>query len=171
MSPSGGSIMLSVAECQTPISDKPSYTRYVRKATQRLDFFYRPDSFRNSPQPPAVKFKGAKQMPRYYFHVDYGESSKPANEGIELPSQDDAWIEATTACGEIIRDFNGRLRPGDAWSMTVKDDAGTQIYLLDSKPGRYPEEAWARTDPIGTEDAFTTSRADSVAWFLSSFMQ
>jgi hypothetical protein len=72
-------------------------------------------------------------MPRFFFHVEYGETSRIVNEGLELPSEGEAWIEATAACGEIIRDLDGELRPGDAWSMTVKDDTGTDIYLLEFK--------------------------------------
>jgi hypothetical protein len=72
-------------------------------------------------------------MPRFYFHMAYGEVSKVVNEGLELASEDEAWIEATTACGEMIKDLDGALVPGDAWSMTVKDEAGTDIYLLEFK--------------------------------------
>jgi hypothetical protein len=69
-------------------------------------------------------------MPRYYFHVAYGDTAKIVNEGIELGNKEDAWIEATTACGELIRDMDGELKPGDAWSMTVKDDSGAPVYEL-----------------------------------------
>jgi hypothetical protein len=69
-------------------------------------------------------------MPRYYFHVAYGDTTKIINEGLELVNKEDAWIEATTACGELIRDLDGELKPGDAWSMTVKDDSGAPVYEL-----------------------------------------
>jgi uncharacterized protein DUF6894 len=69
-------------------------------------------------------------MPRYYFHVAYGDSAKIINEGLELGNKEDAWIEATTACGELLRDMDGKLKPGDAWSMTVKDDSGASVYEL-----------------------------------------
>jgi hypothetical protein len=72
-------------------------------------------------------------MPRFYFHVEYGATSKIVNEGIELASADEAWVEATTACGELIRDLDGLLKPGEPWSMTVKDDSGTDVYLLEFK--------------------------------------
>jgi hypothetical protein len=69
-------------------------------------------------------------MPRYYFHVAYGDTARIVNEGLELENKEDAWIEATTACGELIRDLEGELKPGEAWSMTVKDDSGTPVYEL-----------------------------------------
>jgi hypothetical protein len=69
-------------------------------------------------------------MPRYYFHVAYGDTAKIVNDGLELANKEDAWIEATTACGELILDLDGGLKPGDSWSMTVKDDSGAPVYEL-----------------------------------------
>ncbi|HEY3796593.1 MAG TPA: hypothetical protein VGM09_32635 [Bradyrhizobium sp.] len=70
-------------------------------------------------------------MPRFYFHISHGDGSKIRNEGIELPDADAAWVEATTACGEIIRDLNGALKPGDAWRMIVKDETGAEMFHLE----------------------------------------
>jgi hypothetical protein len=70
-------------------------------------------------------------MPRYYFHISHGDGSKIRNEGIELPDADAAWVEATTACGEIIRDLNGALKPGDAWRMIVMDETGAEMFHLE----------------------------------------
>jgi hypothetical protein len=75
---------------------------------------------------------GSKAMPRYHFHTSRGEvPSRGGNEGIELPDKDAAWVEATAACGEIIRDLDGELKPGDSWSMVVKDDRGTEVFHLE----------------------------------------
>ena len=71
-------------------------------------------------------------MTRFYFVID-GQNSEVQNAGLELPDRNAAWIEATTACGELLRDMDGRLKPGDKWSMQVKDEHGTQIYLLEFK--------------------------------------
>jgi hypothetical protein len=70
-------------------------------------------------------------MPRYYFHIAHGNGPKALNGGIDLPDKEAAWIEATSACGEIIRDLNGGLRPGDAWRMIVKDETGMDIFHLE----------------------------------------
>ena len=70
-------------------------------------------------------------MPRYYFQISHGDGSRALNEGIDLPDKDAAWIEATSACGEIIRDLNGTLKPGDIWRMVVKDEAGTEVFHLE----------------------------------------
>lgn len=70
-------------------------------------------------------------MPRYFFTVLDGHQSKLKNDGLDLPDKQAAWVEATMACGELLRNLDGRLKPGDAWSMQVKDDAGTELYLLE----------------------------------------
>jgi hypothetical protein len=70
-------------------------------------------------------------MPRYFFTVLDGKKLEVENEGLDLPDRDAAWVEATVACGELLRNLGGRLKPGDHWSMRVKDESGTDIYLLD----------------------------------------
>ena len=37
------------------------------------------------------------------------------------------------ACGELLRELDGSLKPGDDWSMTVKDETGSDLYLLEFK--------------------------------------
>ncbi|MET3905915.1 hypothetical protein ABID59_000236 [Bradyrhizobium sp. S3.3.6] len=72
-------------------------------------------------------------MPRFFFVVADGRNMEIQNDGLELPDRDAAWVEATTACGELLRDLDGKLLPGDQWSMKVKDAAGADIYLLEFK--------------------------------------
>jgi hypothetical protein len=70
-------------------------------------------------------------MPRYFFSVLDGHKSELKNEGIDLQNDVAAWVEATIACGELLRDLNGQLKPGDRWSMQVKDENGNDLYLLE----------------------------------------
>jgi hypothetical protein len=72
-------------------------------------------------------------MPRYFFTVVDGHKSEIKNEGLDLVNDDAAWTEATVTCGELLRELDGRLKPGDHWSMQVRDDAGTDLYLLEFK--------------------------------------
>jgi hypothetical protein len=72
-------------------------------------------------------------MPRYFFTVVDGHRSELKNDGLELADHDAAWSEATTACGELLREMDGRLKPGDHWSMQVKDENGRDVYLLEFK--------------------------------------
>jgi hypothetical protein len=72
-------------------------------------------------------------MPRYFFTIVDGRRAALKNDGLELTDHEAAWSEATSACGELLRDLDGRLRPGDHWSMQVKDERGRDIYLLEFK--------------------------------------
>jgi hypothetical protein len=76
-------------------------------------------------------------MPRYFFQVVHRDGAKVVNEGIELEDKEQAWIEATAACGEILRDLDGSLKPGDHWSMSVKNDAGGVVYELEFRTKAY----------------------------------
>jgi hypothetical protein len=55
-------------------------------------------------------------MPLYFFNFSRAPTREPRpfkNEGLELVDDDAAWEEATTACGEKLREMDGSLRPGD----------------------------------------------------------
>jgi hypothetical protein len=70
-------------------------------------------------------------MPLYFYRVTYGEGAPPLpHEGIELPDDRAAWVEATTACGEMLRDLNGDLRAGPEWRMEVIRETGEIVYRL-----------------------------------------
>jgi hypothetical protein len=72
-------------------------------------------------------------MPLYFFNFSRGPESKPSpfkNEGLELVDDEAAWEEATTACGEKLREMDGSLQPGDGWKMDVTDGGGKAIFVL-----------------------------------------
>jgi hypothetical protein len=70
-------------------------------------------------------------MPIFHFVVANGRNTAVRNEGPELLDREAAWAEATTASGELLRELDGKLRPGDQWSMRVQDASGADIYLLE----------------------------------------
>ena len=72
-------------------------------------------------------------MPLYFFNFSRSANPEPSpfkNEGLELVDNDAAWEEATTACGEKLREIDGALRPGDGWKMDVTDAGGKAIFAL-----------------------------------------
>jgi hypothetical protein len=72
-------------------------------------------------------------MPLYFFNFSRAPATEPnpfKNEGLELVDNEAAWEEATTACGEKLRELNGSLRPGDGWKMDVTDRNGKAIFAL-----------------------------------------
>jgi hypothetical protein len=70
-------------------------------------------------------------MPRYYFNISLDNGSGLPDDGIDLPDKEAAWTEATAACGEIIRDMDGSLKPGDSWRMVVKDEQHLELFQLE----------------------------------------
>jgi hypothetical protein len=72
-------------------------------------------------------------MPLYFFNFTRSPNPEPRpfkNDGLELIDDAAAWEEATTACGEKLREMDGTLRPGDGWKMEVTDVAGKAIFAL-----------------------------------------
>ena len=72
-------------------------------------------------------------MPLYFFNFSCGslpEERSFKNEGLELVDAAAAWEEATTVCGEKLREIDGSLRPGDGWTMNVTDAAGEAVFAL-----------------------------------------
>jgi hypothetical protein len=75
----------------------------------------------------------SKSMPLYFFNFSRASKSETRpfkNDGLELVDNDAAWEEATTACGEKLREMDGAFRPGDGWKMEVTDGQGETVYIL-----------------------------------------
>jgi hypothetical protein len=60
-------------------------------------------------------------MPRFYFHVHHKRSHYDL-EGTELRDHRAAWVEATTSCGEMMKDLDGQLEVGPecGWKSRMK---------------------------------------------------
>ena len=70
-------------------------------------------------------------MPLYFFRISHGEGTPPlARDGVELADDRAAWVEATTACGEMLRDLDGDLKAGSEWRMEVTRQSGEIVYRL-----------------------------------------
>jgi hypothetical protein len=67
-------------------------------------------------------------VPRYHFNVRDGRDA-PDGEGIELPDESAARVQAIQAAGEMIRDWR-YLRFEDYCEMDVTDDAGRTVLTL-----------------------------------------
>jgi hypothetical protein len=68
-------------------------------------------------------------MPRYFFHV---RNIPPAQDAIgeELPNDEAAWHQVTTLAGEIFRDIDGKLRPGQEWGLEVTEQGGAPLFQI-----------------------------------------
>ena len=75
-------------------------------------------------------------MPRYFFNIIHAERSSVDDEGEELPDGHAAWREATTMAGEMIRDIDGKLRPGQGWELEVIDEFRNPLYVISVRARR-----------------------------------
>jgi hypothetical protein len=75
-------------------------------------------------------------MPVYRFKTSYRDEVEESD-GIELESTRQAWKEATTAAGEILKDLDGSLEPHSEWRMDVSDGDGNALFSLRVIPRTY----------------------------------
>ena len=68
-------------------------------------------------------------MPRYFFNIRH-ERSGDDTEGEELPDQNAAWREATSMAAELLRDIDGKLRPGQDVQLVVTDEFRNRLYVI-----------------------------------------
>ena len=68
-------------------------------------------------------------MPRYFFHVCDGFSTKDTD-GTELPDIYAAQEEAIRLSGELLREMGGEFWNGTEWSLTVANETGSVLFRL-----------------------------------------
>jgi hypothetical protein len=74
-----------------------------------------------------------ERLPLIFFNLTRSAKAEARpfkNEGLEFVDDNAAWEEATTACGEKLREIDGSLRPGDGWKMEVTDAGGKALFAL-----------------------------------------
>ena len=68
-------------------------------------------------------------MPRYFFNV-HDSADSPDRDGVELADAREARAQAVVACGEALRDLDGRFWNSADWRMHVTDENGATICVL-----------------------------------------
>ena len=68
-------------------------------------------------------------MPKYFFNVRH-ERSNVDTEGEELQDKHAAWHEATLIAGELLRDIDGKLKPGQDLQLEVTDEFRNRLYMI-----------------------------------------
>lgn len=61
-------------------------------------------------------------MPLFFFHITHDHPRVDDELGTDLPDRKAVWDQATTACGEMIREIDGHLAIGTDWQMDVSDE-------------------------------------------------
>jgi Domain of unknown function (DUF6894) len=77
-------------------------------------------------------------MPVFRFKTRHGRDVFEGD-GIELGTLRDAWKEATSAAGEILKDIDVSLDPDREWRMDVMDEAGRALFSLRLIPETHVE--------------------------------
>jgi hypothetical protein len=68
-------------------------------------------------------------VPSYYASITH-QGNKGEHEPIELEDDHAARVEATTACGQIRKDVDGKLLHGRAWRLKVAYASRKPVYAL-----------------------------------------
>jgi hypothetical protein len=68
-------------------------------------------------------------MQRYFFDID-GINPALDEVGEELPDDEAARKQATITAGEIFKDVDGKFRPGQEWSLKVRDEKRHPLYSI-----------------------------------------
>jgi len=75
-------------------------------------------------------FMGDPVMPRYFFHLSFGERTIRDEEGVELPSRSAARADATASIRELTNPKTGNnSRRWAGWFLEVSDDGGQFLRL------------------------------------------
>lgn len=70
---------------------------------------------------------------RFFFRVFTDGVERHRSEGLLFADRQEAWHEASTSTGEILREMDGKMQPGLDWRMDVTDEAGQLIYRFTFK--------------------------------------
>jgi hypothetical protein len=69
----------------------------------------------------------------YFLRVFTNGIERHKTEGLAFLSDEEAWHEASTSAGEIIREMDGKMHPGLDWRMDVTDATGQLIFRFSFK--------------------------------------
>jgi hypothetical protein len=69
-------------------------------------------------------------MPRYFISTTIKGRTHEHEEPLEVADDHAAWTEATTACGEIMKEMDGDFSAPGEWRIDVKDEARRPLYSL-----------------------------------------
>jgi hypothetical protein len=69
-------------------------------------------------------------MPHYYFSTSIDGRPTLQGDPLDLPDTRAAWMEATVACGEIMKEIDGDFSAPGELRLDVSDEARTLLFSL-----------------------------------------
>jgi len=79
-------------------------------------------------------------MPRFHFHAEDG-GAYPDEDGVELAGMSDARFQAVRMLGELLREQPDKFWEDGGLVLTVTDDRGLVLFVLDASPTLAPAAA------------------------------
>ncbi|MDB5550216.1 MAG: hypothetical protein JWL86_200 [Rhizobium sp.] len=73
----------------------------------------------------------------YFFRVFTDGVERHRTDGIAFPTKEEAWHEASTSSGEILREMDGKMHTGMDWRMDVLNASGDLIYRLSFRTEKF----------------------------------
>jgi hypothetical protein len=74
--------------------------------------------------------RNGTSKPRYFF--DFHNCLLGCDEiGEELPNDEAAWREATIFTGQLFKEIDGKLGPGDSWKFKCNRPRSDPLFLID----------------------------------------
>jgi hypothetical protein len=68
-------------------------------------------------------------MPLFSFRTENGERTS-ASEACELAGHDEAWIELTRVCGDLVGAGCRNLKPNSEWRIDLLDAADAPLFRI-----------------------------------------
>jgi hypothetical protein len=68
-------------------------------------------------------------MPRFFFHIDHGVLVSD-EDGMELPSIEEARRQAVRTSGQVVQEFDCRFWERGAWTMHVTSEDHKLLFSL-----------------------------------------
>jgi hypothetical protein len=75
---------------------------------------------------------------RFFFRVFTNGIERHQSDGLLFTSKEEAWHEASTSTGEIIREMDGKIEAGLDWRMDVTDEDGALIFRFALTAEEFP---------------------------------
>jgi hypothetical protein len=73
----------------------------------------------------------------YFLRIFKDNFEEYQTEGMPFLTREEAWLEASRAAGEIIKDMAGAMHPFTDWRMDVTNEAGSLVCRLSFKTEQF----------------------------------
>jgi len=69
-------------------------------------------------------------MSLYFFRISHGRYSGASDHGSEFESREDAWIEMTKVCANLLGGISRSLKQNAEWHMELLDESRESVFRI-----------------------------------------